>query len=422
VSAAIGDEPREPAKPRRQRGSQAIYRKGTDRATGKPRLFARFTVDGKRYHVKLEATGMDAARAELVARIAAAREGRPYREAPKVEAPKLTVRELAEKFKAECQNPDVWNVEAYRRDMWSAFNCHLLPFLGDKAVADVRRADVARWRDDMKANGRSKRQIIRGMAAASKLWNWAIELGHLPDGAQNPLTLVGKPQADQSTDFYTDAEVARLLATAAEHAPSLHGVIAFAYYTGCRRGEIAALRWGDVDLEGGRIVISRSWKRDARKSGKAVVVTIHPHLGAILAELAPEDRAAAADLLVFPDADGKMRRSHDSKRGCWGMHDVIKQAKVRRLKMPIHAFRHSHGSALAAGGANLKAIQLALGQSTLQMAARYTEIAAEQVREHVAKLPALGPVAPSKVASLHVRRKDTERTQTGTEAEAEAKR
>ena len=41
-----------------------------------------------------------------------AREGRPYREVPKVEKPALTLRQLADMFKADAR-PDVWNPSKY---------------------------------------------------------------------------------------------------------------------------------------------------------------------------------------------------------------------------------------------------------------------------------------------------------------------
>ena len=55
---------------------------------------------------------------------------------------------------------------------------------------------------------------------------------------------------------------------------------------------------------------------------------------------------------------------------------------------------------LANRGAGLETIRLALGQATLQMAQNYTHLAAERVREHVANLPALGPIAHAAVTSL----------------------
>lgn len=181
-------------------------------------------------------------------------------------------------------------------------------------------------------------------------------------------------------------------------------MIAFAFYTGCRKGEIAALRWSDLDWNGGRVLVERSWKRTARKSGESVTVNLNPHLRAILQAHQKRTRGEG-EALVFPDPEtGKMRRKHNGgkePRNLWGIDAVIAGAKVRRFRYPWHSFRHSHGTALALAGANLNAIQAALGQSTLEMASRYTHAAAEIARQHVAKLPALGPTEPSTVTSIH---------------------
>jgi integrase len=112
---------------------------------------------------------------------------------------------------------------------------------------------------------------------------------------------------------------------------------------------------------------------------------------------------------VFPDPQtGGMRPKHNGGvpgRNLWGLDVAIADAKVRRFRYPFHCFRHSHGTMLALAGANLTAIQSALGQSSLEMASRYTHAAAELARVHVAKLPALGPTTPTAVTSLDDARK-----------------
>ena len=376
---------------RAKRGTEMIRREGTDRATGKARLFARFTVNGKRYHPRLHATNMEDARAEFAEGIKRVRAGLPFHEEPKGEEPaKITVKELADKFHKEAQ-ADVWDLDYYRRQMFSAFSCHLIPYLGARAAQDIRRADVATWRDKLKADGRTSRQIVRALVTASRLWNWALELGHLPEETPNPIGLVSKPRLNRSTEFYTDREVKGLLGKAAEIAPGLHPIIAFAYFTGARRGEIAALQWGDVDFDAGVIYVRRSWNRNARKSGEPVTVPLHSHLRAILEPLAAPERPASA--IVFPDPEtGAMRKKYDHE--LWGLPALAKVARVRALKMPWHAFRHSHATGLAAKGATPGEIQKALGQASIEMAMRYTEISAKQVAKRVAALPALGPVKP----------------------------
>ncbi len=208
----------------------------------------------------------------------------------------ITVRELAEKFRHEYVSPTVRDIDFYRRQAWSVLDCHVLPQLGDKRAHEVTRKNVVEMRDALNRDKKHNRTVQKALVQLSKLYNWAIDLELVT--CENPARRVPKPRTESSTEFYTRDEVARLLAEAAEHHPELHAPIAFAFYVGARKGELAALRWGDVELDVGRVIIRRSWDADARKSGKPVTVVLHPHLLAILKALrGPEERSA--DELVF---------------------------------------------------------------------------------------------------------------------------
>lgn len=133
------------------------------------------------------------------------------------------------------------------------------------------------------------------------------------------------PSYKPEPELYNEAEVARLLTTAAQKAPDLFPLMAFAFFTGARKGEMAALTRGDVRFESSSIYLHRSFGPSARKSGKPVVVGIHDQLRAILEPLAKDDPKA----LVFPDPrTGGMRPEHDAKHGCWGIREIAKAAKA----------------------------------------------------------------------------------------------
>lgn len=68
-------------------------------------------------------------------------------------------------------------------------------------------------------------------------------------------------------------EVARVLA---QLHPRWRPLFATAIYTGLRKGELAALRREDVDLEARLLVVRRSWDRQTTKGGHADVVPIAP--------------------------------------------------------------------------------------------------------------------------------------------------
>jgi integrase len=56
----------------------------------------------------------------------------------------------------------------------------------------------------------------------------------------------------------TAEEIQRMIAEAEKDDPDMATLIALAAVTGARRGELLALTWGDLDLEGGSLAIDRS--------------------------------------------------------------------------------------------------------------------------------------------------------------------
>ncbi len=55
----------------------------------------------------------------------------------------LTVRQLAEKFKAEAQR-DVWNLDDYRGAFWSDYSQNADAYIGKRATVEVTRVRTSR--------------------------------------------------------------------------------------------------------------------------------------------------------------------------------------------------------------------------------------------------------------------------------------
>src|SRR5262249_15639987 len=80
---------------------------------------------------------------------------------------------------------------------------------------------------------------------------------------QNVATLVDAPSVKSTEiEILTAAEIARVLD--ALRGKSLYPIVAVALGTGMRRGELLALRWKDVDLDGAKLHVQQSLEQTGR--------------------------------------------------------------------------------------------------------------------------------------------------------------
>jgi integrase len=175
---------------------------------------------------------------------------------------------------------------------------HLRPRLGTLALPEVT---AARLDEALSAveDALSPKSLNNLRGFAQTLFSKAIQRG-LWKGA-NPADAVPRRKVPKRAPSYLRAEeVGPVLAQVPTEWRCL---FATAVYTGMRRGELVALQKGDVDLEQGEIVVTRSWDAGTTKSGRARVVPIHHELRPYLVQAMRESSSA----LVFPRSDGSMQ-------------------------------------------------------------------------------------------------------------------
>ena len=174
-------------------------------------------------------------------------------------------------------------------------------------------------------------------------------------------------------DFLAFEEADRLLQAAAGED---HAMILVALRTGLRFGELVALRWEDVDLVAGRLMVRRRLYRgkfDTPKSGKPREVPLSED-----ARTALKRHRHLRGELVFCDADGRPFTHRVATRMLWR---ALKRAGLRLVGW--HSLRHTFASQLAMAGAPLKAIQELLGHANIQMTMRYAHLSPEIARDAV---------------------------------------
>ena len=142
-----------------------------------------------------------------------------------------------------------------------------------------------------------------------------------------------------------------------------------------RRGELVALRWKDVDMDGGKVRVERSleqtnaglrFKSPKTKAGRRTVI-IPP---SIVSELRAhwrrqQEQRLALGLGKADDGDLVFAR-HDGSVYPLNSLTFDWARTVRRLKVPrvtLHALRHTHVSQLIASGLDVVTVSRRIGHS-----------------------------------------------------------
>lgn len=240
--------------------------------------------------------------------------------------------------------------------------------IGTYLLSDVTPALLAEYRTRLantpteREGPRSPSTVLRYMAALSHAFTIAMkEWGWLED---NPMRKVSKPKESKGrVRFLSDEERERLLdACKKTECKVLYQIVVLAVSTGMRHGEIMNLRWEDVDLAKGRIILPDT------KNGERRNVPLTGHAFEEIQKLSRERRKDTT--LVFPGRKtGEKARPFEIRKS-W--NNALSVAKISDFR--FHDLRHSTASYLAMNGASLSEIAEVLGHKTLQMVKRYAHL------------------------------------------------
>jgi integrase len=192
---------------------------------------------------------------------------------------------------------------------------------------------------------------------------------------QNVATLVSPPRvASTEIELLTPAEVQIVLGKL--EGRSIYPILVTALATGMRRGELLALRWQNVDLDGAVLRVEQSleqtkaglrFKSPKTKHGRrsitlpaSAVTVLRDHWKAQKEQrLKLGMGKAPTDSLVFATWEGKPRSPNSLTKEWW--------EAVRSAGMPpvtLHSLRHTHASHLIASGLDVLAISRRLGHGS----------------------------------------------------------
>ena len=284
----------------------------------------------------------------------------------------------------------------------TAADAHITPALGNVAVARLTREQVRAWHRGLStasARGRSgprpadpadpdaprRRQATanRVLTVLKAALNHARQEGRAtgPDDAWRLVKPFRGADAPK-VRYLSDGECVRLVNACP---PDFRELVTAALLTGCRYGEIAAMRAGDLDHQAGSVNIPRS------KSGKARHVVLTDEGREFFTRIA---RGKAGDANLFERGAIAKQATRTAAavraRAPWGKSDqfraMAEACAAARIAPAVsfHVLRHTYASRLARGAVPLPVIAAQLGHADTRMTERhYAHLAPSYVADTV---------------------------------------
>jgi integrase len=299
---------------------------------------------------------------EQAAKIVAAHASGQY-----VDQDKQTVADFAERWLQDWAVGNVSNKTYSRYE--ELLRVHVAPRIGSIPIQRLRAADLQKLYAGLTVADRTKlhiHRVIHRMLRHAAQWS----VVH-----QNVATLVDAPSVKSTEiEILTAAEIARVLE--ALRGKSLFPIVAAALGTGMRRGELLALRWKDVDLDGATLRVEQSLEQTKRgglvfkapktKHGRrtitlpaSTVAELRDHLKATLERRLMLGRGKLDDdALVFATWDGNTRSPNAMSK------EWRRAVHAAKLKATFHSLRHTHASSLIAAGIDVLSISRRLGHGS----------------------------------------------------------
>lgn len=268
----------------------------------------------------------------------------------------------------------------------------IVPMLGHFKLKDIKPIHIQRFINaleertthfDGKPGKLSPSTIHRYYTMIQSVMHSAYKLGLIGSNPADGDRITLPKTDEEKTEIFNDRELSALLQALENEPLQFRLLIHMALNTGCRRGELAGLKWSDIDYNTGILTVSRSnyklsadkeIKSKSTKTGKTRKIMLPPYCLAMLREHRAEQLQAQLLLgdqwrgeeWVFIQADGKpMYPSTPTLQ----FSRFLQRNDLAHKK--FHALRHTSATLLLSNGTNIKNVAERLGHAQLKTTNRY---------------------------------------------------
>ena len=263
---------------------------------------------------------------------------------------------------------------------------HIIPYFKNKKIKDIRPADIEKFMLEEEHYSFSCRKQI-----------WFIINDIFKTAIQNKLC-VENPCLNYKFNAKSKDKACKIkyfnkndLNVLIEEALKLEDgyYILLPLYTGCRRGELAALKWSDID--DGFLKIDKSvyktengdFQIKAPKSGRQRIIGVTDKLYQVLAKIPRK-----GDYILGGENFLTLYQMHSRYKNAFEKinSNLQKQGKKPVPYLSMHKCRHTYATYLAEGGAAAKDIQELLGHSSISTTQIYFHFNKESIKNASNKL------------------------------------
>jgi integrase len=280
-------------------------------------------------------------------------------------------------------------IEGYKK----AIRIHVTPYLGTIRIDQLTPTRIATHYRQLETSGRRDKPGYGTPLSANSVSKVHVLLAAMLDAAvDDGLVLINPAKKKRTVNAPTASQVrAQKPEIITWTGPQLHAFLTWNHdelddalfplwrtiaYTGMRRSEALALRWGDLNFTTGRLSIRRAAdvttrnKAKTTKTGSARVLDLDIDTFGVLKAYKAKRGAislklARADAYVFGNDAGEIRSPNEVSRR-WTSR--VQRAQVVLDELPrvtIKGLRHTHATLLLELGEHPKVVQERLGHSTI---------------------------------------------------------
>jgi integrase len=247
-------------------------------------------------------------------------------------------------------------------DIEDKLDVYVVPAIGHLPVAAVTDRDI----EDLarSARHRSESTVRSILPTCSQLFAWALRQRYCD---HNPVKRAREIHGDTLLPVWTpkpqraltDDEVLAALARVGE---AFRPAVAFTAETGLRISEVLALRWADVDLDEGALVVASTKTKTTREIGisSSAVEVLRGHRARATSSTLVGISAVAPDALVFQTRTGRPQSRRNVLRA-W--QDALREVGIDDAG--LHTLRHSFISRLEERGVSVAIAAELVGHSRI---------------------------------------------------------